>query len=180
MNPAAEEMFAKAVSLPQIPHVMQEVLVSLRDENVSVSALAASVGNDQVIAAKVLRLANSSYYGGSRRVASIADAVKLIVLNAFRNLVIASAMVGVFPRIPGFDLPVFWRTSMLVANLAHIIGKELEEDRDMLFTAGLMHGIGQLLICFCHPDGARAMLEACQDSTLGERRAIEQRVLQMD
>ena len=47
MNPAAEAMFSQAVRLPQIPHVMQEVIKSLRDENVSGQQLAALVSSDQ-------------------------------------------------------------------------------------------------------------------------------------
>ncbi|BCB26394.1 hypothetical protein SKTS_12800 [Sulfurimicrobium lacus] len=174
MTPATEQIFSHAIRLPQVPQVMQEVVNSLRNEDISVSQLADLVGKDQVIAAKVLRLANSSYYGARHNVASIGDAVQLIGLNAFRNLVIASSLIGAFPKVEGFDLPAFWRSSMLVANLAHIIGRDLDVDRATLFSAGLMHGIGQLLIYLCLPDSARNLAEACKGKPLKELRAIEQ------
>lgn len=180
MSPNAERMFSQAVRLPQIPLVMQQVIASLRDENVSITKLAELVANDQVISAKVLRLANSSYYGAGRNVAGISDAVKLIGLNAFRNLVIASSMVSAFPKVEGFDLAVFWRNSMLVANLAHIIGRDLDVDTETLFSAGLMHGIGQLLIFLCLPAEAQAIAAECRSLPLTELRAAEQRGLQMD
>ena len=159
---------------------MQEVIKSLRDEDVSVSELAALVSNDQVLVAKLLRLANSSYYGVGRNVASIGGAVKLLGLNAFRNLVIASSLVSAFPKVEGFDLPTFWRNSMLVAHLAHIIGRGLDEDGETLFSAGLMHGIGQLLIYLCFPDAARALAGVCAGSTLADQRLHEQQLIQMD
>jgi putative nucleotidyltransferase with HDIG domain len=180
MSPAAEEMFTQAARLPQVPHVLQEVLRSLRDEDVSIAELAALVGNDQVIAAKVLRLANSAYYGAGRKVASIADAVKLIGLKSFRNLVIASILVNTFPPAEGFDLPAFWRNSMLVANLSHILGQDLKVDREVLFSAGLMHAIGQLLIFLSFPEAARNAATACQGATLVEQRALERQLLGMD
>lgn len=180
MTPAAEQMFAQAIHLPQIPHLMREVVVSLRNENVSLQELAALVSNDMVISAKVLRLANSSYYRPRRDVSRISDAVQLIGLSSFRNLVIASALAGAFPKVEGFELAAFWRTSMLVANLAHILGRDLDTDRDLLFTAGLMHGIGQLLIYLCLPRDAQVAAEACAGMPLEQLRAAERGALQMD
>lgn len=180
MTPTAEEMFAKAIHLPQIPHLMREVVVSLRNENVSLQELAALVSNDMVVSAKVLRLANSSFYSPRHDVTRISDAVQMIGLMSFRNLVIASALSGMFPKVEGFDLSTFWRNSMLVANLAHIIGRDLDEDRDTLFTAGLMHSIGQLLIYLCQPQEAQAAAEACEGIPLEQQRAVEQSILHMD
>jgi HD-like signal output (HDOD) protein len=180
MNPAAESMFSQAVRLPQIPHVMHEVVQSLRDENVSGQQLATLVSSDQVIVAKVLRLANSSYYGARRNVAKVSEAVQLLGLDVFRNLVISSALVSAFPKVSGFDLAAFWRNSMLVANIAHIIGREQETDREMLFSAGLMHSIGQLLIILCLPAESEAVADQLKNLDLAERRAAEERLLNLN
>lgn len=178
MSPSVEEMFARAGELPQVPHVMQEVVASLRDEDVSLSSLADLVHNDPVISANVLRLANSSYYGAGRRVASIHQAITLIGLTAFRNRVIASSLSGAFPRIGGIELADFWRTSMLVANLAHIIGQGLKSDREVLFSAGILHGIGQLLVFLCRPDLAPALNDP--GVSLDQRRQFERSLLPCD
>jgi len=180
MNPTAEEMFAQADQLPQIPKVMQEVVASLRNEDVSFSELAALVHNDPVISANVLRLANSSYYGVGRNVANISQAINLIGLTAFRNRVIASSLSRTFTRAGNIDLADFWRNSMLVANLAHIIGQNLDRDREMLFSAGLMHGIGQLLINICLPDAALAFSGRVIDVPIQEMRNEERALFQTD
>ncbi len=176
LTPSAEEMFARADQLPQIPHVLQKVVASLRDEDVALADLADLVHNDPVISANVLRLANSSYYGSSRRVASIHQAITLIGLTAFRNRVIATSLSHTFPRVGGVELAEFWRGSILVANLAHIIGQNLEFDREMLFSAGLMHGIGQLLICLCRTDVARILFD--RSVGLEDQRHLELGLLQ--
>ena len=180
MNPAAEAMFSRAVRLPQIPHVMQEVVKSLRDENVSGQQLAALVSSDQVIVAKVLRLANSSYYGARRNVAKVSEAVQLLGLDTFRNLVISSALVSAFPKVSGFDLAGFWRNSMLVANIAHILGRDLETDREMLFSSGLMHSIGQLLIVLCLPAESDAVADQLKNLELVAQRTTEERLLSLN
>ena len=179
MNPAAEAMFSQAVRLPQIPHVMQEVIKSLRDENVSGQQLAALVSSDQVIVAKVLRLANWSYYGPRRNVAKVSEAVQLLGLDTFRNLVISSALVIAFPKVSGFDMAAFWRNSMLVANIANILGRDLETVSEMLFSAGMMHSIGQLPIVLCLPSAAEAVADQLKNLDLGEQRTTEERLLKL-
>lgn len=159
---------------------MHEVVASLRDENVSIAKLAELVRNDAVISAKVLRLANSSYYGAGRNIASIGDAVKLVGLVAFRNRVIASSLVSSFPAIERFDLATFWRESMLVANLAHIIGRELDEGQEMLFSAGLMHGIGQLLLYLWFPQQASELAARIKNAPLNEQRMAASNLVQFD
>ena len=180
MSITFEQIFDQFVRLPQLPHVMRQLVDSLRDEDVSLPELSALVGNDQVLTAKVLRLANSSYYGAMRSVASINDAVVLMGLNSFRNLVIASSLANTFPRIEGLDLSAFWRNSMLVANLSQFIGRNLKNDQDTLFTAGLIHSIGQLLIYLCFPDTAHDVFEGCKGKTPVEQRIIEQELLHLD
>jgi HD-like signal output (HDOD) protein len=180
MNPAAEKMIAQAINLPQVPVVMQEVVKSLRNDKVPISQLAELVRNDPVIAAKVLRLANSSYYGARREVSSINEALKVIGLASFRNRVIASSLVTTFTRLGGVDLADFWRNSMLVANLADLVGRNLPSGQESHFSAGLLHGIGQLLIFLCVPEFAPAVARCCNETRLEEQRGVEQALLQTD
>lgn len=180
MTPAAEKMVAQAINLPQVPAVMQEVVKSLRDDKVPVAKLADLVRNDPVISAKVLRLANSSYYGAGRKVASIADAVKLIGLASFRNRVIASSLSTTFTKLGGVDLADFWRDSMLVGSLADLVGRNLPTGHETHFSAGLLHGIGQLLIYLCVPASAPAVARCCRETRLEEQRGVEQALMETD
>lgn len=180
MTTAVEKMFAKATQLPQIPKVVQEVIASLNDDDMDIGSLATQVRQDQVISAKILRLANSSFYGGRGKVSNIDDAVTLIGLNAFRTLIIASGVSGAFPKVPGLDLPEFWKHSMLVANLARAIARHCKQDAETVFTGALMHGIGGPLIYLSFPDSAKIITDSCKGTSVAERKAIERKVIQLD
>lgn len=178
MPTASPHLSENAIRLPQIPVIMHDVLERLRSDDVSMDELAELVGNDQVIAAKILRLANSSYYSRQRDVTTLKGAIQTVGLAAFRNLVIASSLTHAFPVVEGFDLPSFWRNSMLVANLAHYIGRELPHDRNELFLAGLMSHIGVLLIFLDHPEAAAQLNDDAM--ALEEARALEQQLIGTD
>ena len=176
-----EKIFSQTQVLPTIPKVVHELIQSLNNEDADIGKLARSVSQDQVISARVLRLANSSYYGSSRKVASIDDAVTLIGLNQLRILVIACGMAGSFVKVPGIDLNHFWRNSLLTAMVARLMAKEQEGiNAEVAFTAGLMHGIGVLLIHNAFPDSAMQISKACQDRSVTERATIERELLQTD
>lgn len=177
MPSTTEALLENAERLPSIPHVMHDVVRSMQDDNVTFSAIADLVRNDVAISANVLRLANSSYYGSRRKVSNITDAITLIGLNAFRNRVIATALATTFPQASGVDLSDFWRGSMLVGNLAHIIGQPLGRDRELLFSAGLLHEIGKLLIYFFATERSAVLEKATSGAPLAEIRAIESGLL---
>ncbi len=177
---AIDMLFGNATLLPQIPKVVQELIDSLKDEDVDLAQLASKVKQDQVISAKVLRLANSSYYGSKGKVGSIDEAITLIGLNAFRTLIIASGVAGAFKQVPGLDLAAFWKNSMLVANIAKALARSNKLDAEAAFTIGLMHGIGQLMLHLGFPDGAAKVAANCKGTSVGERKAVERTLLQID
>ncbi len=177
---AINKLFENAASLPQMPKVVQELIDSLKDDDVDLAKLAAKVKQDQVISAKVLRLANSSYYGSKGKVGTIDDAITLIGLNAFRTLIIASGVVGAFKQVPGLDLPAFWKTSMLVANISRALARHNKLDGEEAFTVGLMHGIGQLMLHMGFPEGAAKVAENCKGRSVGERKGVERTILAVD
>ena len=88
---------ARIALLPTLPPLVMELLGSFQQEDLNVTALAERIGNEQTLAARVLRIANSPFYGLSGRVASIHDAVVILGFRAVRSLVLAAAMVGAFP-----------------------------------------------------------------------------------
>ena len=72
---AIERLFAAAGQLPTIPRVVQKLIETLRDEDANLQPLIADIRTDPTISARVLRLANSGFYGTRRSVGSIDEAV---------------------------------------------------------------------------------------------------------
>lgn len=141
-----QDLINNAQKLPNIPKVLQELIESFGDESVSNDAIAKKMSSDQVLTIKVLRAANSPYYGGNRKIGSVNDAVFLLGFNAVRTLVLASGLTGAFKAPGGFDSKRFWHDSFAVAATCKWIARFSRDDSETAFTCGMIHNIGELLI----------------------------------
>jgi HD-like signal output (HDOD) protein len=124
--------------------VTQRVIASFGSEDVSVGEIAELIEADPVLSAKLLRLANSSYFQVSRSIESVDDAIRILGLAMVRHMVLAGGLMGTYVNIPGIDLHQFWTYSLYTACTARWLAEHGELNRDLAFTLGLMHGIGQL------------------------------------
>ena len=152
-----EAVFDHIGQLPTVPSVVQELIASFDRDDIDVASLATKVSKDQVISAKVLRLANTAHFGSPRQISSIEDAVIVLGFDKLRTLVIASGIAGMAIPIPEFDKVHYWRYSLNVANTAKLLAKMARQNGEVAFTAGLLHSIGQLLIHIAAPADAAAV-----------------------
>ncbi len=152
-----QNLIDNAQKLPNIPKVVQELIESFGDENVSNDAIAKKISADQVLTIKVLRAANSAHYGGNRKVGSVNDAVFLLGFNAVRTLVLASGLTGAFKAPEGFDIKKFWHDSFAVAAICKWIARYSHDDAETAFTCGMIHNIGELLIHILLPNECAEM-----------------------
>jgi HD-like signal output (HDOD) protein len=147
-------LFQQPNALPSAPKIVQELISSFKDENVSAENIARKLATDPVLSAKLLRLANSAYYHISRSVNNVNDAVAMLGFVTVRTLVITSGLVDGFKSSPGLDLKQFWRYSLNTAVTAKWLAKQIDENSELAFTVGMMHGIGQLVIHVALPEQA--------------------------
>lgn len=119
-----EALFQQQTALPSIPKVVQEVIESFNNESVSIEEIAKKLAADQVLSAKILRLANSSYYHVSRTIGTVDDAVLMLGFMTVRTLVVSTGMAGSFKKLPGVDLKLFWRYSLDTAIVAKWLAKQ--------------------------------------------------------
>ena len=141
-----DALFQQPQALPTIPKVVQELIQSFNNEDVSVGEITRRISADQVLSARLLRLANSAYYHVSRTVATVDDAVTMLGFINVRTLVIGTGLTGGFKSLPGIDLRQFWRHSLHTAVAAKHLSRELGLNAELAFTVGLMHAIGQLVM----------------------------------
>lgn len=147
-----EEIFDKAAGrLPMVPKVVQELLASFERSDVNVDEVVNSVSHDQVLSAKVLRLANSSRMSAGKAVSSIDDAVVRLGFDHLRLLVVSSGMSGMQVASDTFDRKAFWLHSFTTGNLARWAAKLAGLDGNTAYTCGLLHNIGELLIHIAAP-----------------------------
>lgn len=139
-------LIANAQHMPNIPKVVQELIQSFGEESVNSNELAEKLSKDQVMTAKVLRMANSSKYGGHRKIGSVNDAVVLLGFNALRTMVLSSGLTSAFPAPDGFNIKDFWVKSFTVASISKWLAQYIPNtDAEIAFTCGMIHDIGGLL-----------------------------------
>lgn len=165
-------LFNQLHSLPSIPKVAQELILQFDSPNSSVDSVARNIAMDPVIAAKVLRLANSARFRGAREATSVEDAAMRLGFNTLRTLVLASAVTGAFRTDSGFDLKAFWIHTFQVAGICRLLAKQCGEAVETAFTCGMMHNIGELLIQTGAPELA-AQLNRSGKTDSAQRVALE-------
>lgn len=175
-----DHFFEKINHLPMLPKVVQEVMQLLGDSEVDAKALADKINHDPVLAARVLKMSNSAYFGCSRTVKTIEGAVGLIGLQNLNGLVIASGVTATFTEVPSLDLKRFWQHSLVTASIARQLAKELRLDAETAYIGGLMHSVGQLPLHLVFPAASAQVEDACRGRNVQERMSIEQSIMGID
>lgn len=159
-----DEMIRQIHTLPAMPTVAMEVLQSMVGTDTDIDTLARSIAQDQAIAARVLRVANSPFYGLQARVGSIHDAIVVLGLSSVRSLVLAAAVITGLPagRCPGFSQNRFWRHVLGAAVAAQALARPLKRAPEPLFVAGLLHDIGRLAMMVLYPEEFDSVLADAQ------------------
>ena len=153
-QPTLADMLQRIQRLPALPAVALDLLNTLAGSEPDVISLARRIAQDQAIAARVLRVANSPFYGLQKRVGSVHDAVVVLGFYAVRSLVLAAAVVTGLPggQCTGFEPDRFWRHVMGTAVAAQALARRLGRDAEAIFVAGLLHDIGRLAMVAIYPE----------------------------
>jgi putative nucleotidyltransferase with HDIG domain len=144
------DLVGEGFELPSLPAVFMRVSAQLEDENCSVPQVARSIQNDPSITTRLLKLVNSSYYGLERQVFSVAQALDVLGREHCKHILLDSAVCGAFGdgEDPAFSMLAFWKHSIKTALIARQLASvcEFVDDPEIMFTAGLLHDIGKLLL----------------------------------
>jgi HD-like signal output (HDOD) protein len=172
-----DNFFEKINKLPMLPKVVQEVTMLLNDSEVDINVLSHKIDHDQALSARVLCMSNSAYFGCSRTIKSIEDAVAVIGLRNLKNLVVVAGVKNAITEIPILDLNKFWLQSLVTASVARQLGKALNLDAETVYIAALLHNIGQLPIHIIFPAAAEKINWDVQSVGALDRCALEDDML---
>ena len=173
-----KDLLNQTDKLPNIPEVVRKIVNALNEADANYTEISQKVTKDQIISLKILRLVNSAYFGLSRKIASIDEAVIILGMGKLKTLVIASGFANCASKVEGIDLPIFWSDSFQVAELAKIIASKTEGkvDPDLAFTCGIIHNIGQLLLHMAQPNRAMAIKSLLETSDTSRSEAEIERL----
>lgn len=146
--------------LPTLPEVMVKVQALISSDKGDANTLANIIKRDPALTTTILKTANSAYYNiVSRRISSISEAIARIGFNEVLKITLAMSVIHQFSNTKSMiGYKAFWRHSLTAANVSLIIADlinhdTLEQYRQELFLAGLLHDIGILIYDqFFHED----------------------------
>lgn len=141
-----EELLAKAKALPSIPRVVSDVMSELNKEEPDSRRIGDMVATDPGLTARMLKLANSAFFGLSREIVSVQEAVIVLGFNHTRTLIHAVALSSSFKTVPGVNLEQFWRYSLNTAKICKTLARSMRQNDGVAFTAGLVHAVGDLVM----------------------------------
>lgn len=163
----ARSLIGDCSALVTPPDVCLKINELASDDRTSLEEIALVVIRDPSLTAKVLKLANSPYYGLSSRVDTVTRAVMVLGMGEIQKLVLALCAVESFSKLSSAitNMNSFWRHAVYTGLTAQAIARRariLHPER--LFVAGTLHDIGTLLINQRFPEIAqRAITEAMGD-----------------
>jgi HD-like signal output (HDOD) protein/DNA-directed RNA polymerase subunit RPC12/RpoP len=136
--------------LPPMPQVAQKAREVIANPSSSFSDLAKVIETDQAIVTRILKIANSPYYGLSGKVSSVQHASVVLgvkTLMEILNLACSSEILG--KTLTGYDLDAgeLWAHSLAVAAGSQIIARKMNPSLEQdAFSAGLIHDVGKIIL----------------------------------
>ena len=171
VTPSLEELVAEIAELHPLPAVATSILRLTEHDRFSAHELASAITADQALTAKLLRLANSAYYGFPRAIGTVRDAVVLLGFRTVRATTLASCVIGTLPRSNHLGYDDFWHSSVSVGMLAEMLARTEGAHQDAAFTAGVLHNIGLLALDQHRPDLLALALARAEEADLTRHEA---------
>lgn len=163
----ASDLVTDVGGLITLPDVYLKIDRLVNDPKSSTNDIAKVVSQDASFTARLLRVANSALYRVASSIDSVPKAIAIIGVSQIRNLALSISVAKTFAGLPNelVSMENFWRHSQFCALAARQLAREARRcDPDTLFTAGLLHDIGELIIFNRLPAQAKQALLLVLDS----------------
>ncbi|MCX7726261.1 MAG: HDOD domain-containing protein [Chitinispirillaceae bacterium] len=138
-------------NLPALPAIVSRLIKVVNSPDSSADDAAKLIQKDPALTTKMLRLANSAFYGIPRSISSVTSAVVILGFNTIRSFVLSASVMKMFssPKRRVIDRERFWKHSIVCAMAARIIVRQFIHirmmDPESAFCAGILHDLGKLI-----------------------------------
>jgi HD-like signal output (HDOD) protein len=161
------------IGLPTLPTVVSKMIELVDNPRTSAASLARLISTDQSLTAKILKLANSAYYGFPREISTVNMAIVVMGFNAVRDMGLSLSVFDVFKEAAGgrsFDVTRFWEHSIGCGVASKVLARRYQQRfAGEAFVAGLLHDIGKVVLNqYLHAEFQHIMQRAGQGMALDE------------
>ena len=145
-----ENRLAKIIDLPTLSVVANNIIQITQSPKSSALEVGKYISQDQALVSRILRIANSTFYGFPGKITTIPHAVVILGFTNIRNLVLTASISKMFSSKGGdgdFDREGFWKHSVACGVTSKLIAKRLGlKNLEEVFIWGLLHDIGKLVL----------------------------------
>ncbi len=158
--------------LPTLSPVVEKILRLISDEKVSIKELAEVIQNDVSLSFKILKVVNSAFYGFTREISTLSQAMVILGLSAVKNLALSMSILelyvdGTEGEKGGDDFTVFWERSLFSAVAARRLATEAKyKDGEEAFMASLLQDIGVLVFIKYYPEEYADILKSAKKNAV--------------
>jgi HD-like signal output (HDOD) protein len=161
-----EDLVTQTADLVSLPDIYIRLKTVVDDPESSMADVADVVANDPGLTARLLKIANSPYFGFPAKITTVARATSLLGTQQIHDLVLATTVTEAFSGIPSelISMQDFWSNSIRCGLLCRRLAQECNVlDSERLFVEGLLHDVGHLIMYQALPEAsAAALLESQQ------------------
>jgi putative nucleotidyltransferase with HDIG domain len=138
----------------------------IEKETVNADEIAKVVATDPAVAARVLKIANSAFYGCQRQIQTISGAIVVLGFNTLRSMVVAASVKDVYGAY-GLTEKMLWEHSVAAGIAARMIAQDTRKaNAEEAFLAGLLHDIGKIIMNSFDRDKSREVVQRCYNENL--------------
>lgn len=173
MNELLLDKIQHVANLPTLPQIASHLIHVINDPLTSASDVAFIIGQDLSLSAKVLRLANSAFYGIPRSITNINNAVVILGIKVINTMVLSLTVFDLFPEDKKtkavFDRKKFWLHSLSCGVISKFLAAKVKKlilfDPEEAFCAGLLHDIGKVVMeQYLHDDFQKALAISVEEN----------------
>jgi putative nucleotidyltransferase with HDIG domain len=174
MNMELNQLIMNANDLPTIPVVATKVLQLIENETTTSEDLAKVVSSDSAVAARVLKISNSSFFGCKRQINTLSHAIMMLGYNTLKSLVMAASIKQV-SKAYGLTEKMLWEHSFGAGLAARIIADTTQQvNTEEAFLGGLFHDIGKTIMNNIDRQQFQMVMQKCYNDNVSFQEAEQQ------
>ncbi len=171
-----KERVQTVIQLPALPTIAAEIMAMVEDPRTSASALARIIESDPALTAKVLKVANSPFYGFPKKVSTIDFAVIVLGYDALREIIVSISLVNSLQERSdaSFDAKGFWDHAIVCGVLARRLARDVNyRVSGEAFVGGLLHDMGVPVLHRDFPNEFKRIVDIARETDLTFQEAEE-------
>jgi putative nucleotidyltransferase with HDIG domain len=154
-------------NLPSLPEVIHKINSLMEDDTISVNYIGNLMTKDMSLSAKILKIVNSPFYGFPQRIYNLNLALVLLGSNTLKSIIITSSVFELMKD----TMKGLWEHSLFCGLTAKYIARQINGnkqfiDEDLVFSAGLLHDIGKLIIAIKFRDDFNSIIKFAEEKKL--------------